>query len=384
MSTPISFKDQAISAFGKGFLIMGLQTPFVNPLNRISIVSSNTGFSSLKATKEIISGRIDNPTNPKSSFWNLHKGISGHLAKEIPRLSFKPFGAVILKPKIDEAFPSSPLKSSLVFASMMSLMEMVINPFDTIRVRLQAGQPLKTLFPQPIKQLYAGSLGNGARQFGTWGVFNFSGAHLDRFFSTLTTLDTKSFDGMATKSLIQAALLTTTVYPTFERLKNELQYNLSLKKVTSSLYKTTFTNIITKHGVIGLTHGLLPKIFSNAILVYGFNWLVENGKPKPITKYATLQIGSNLFENSLVRISKVKFLPKEEPTLHYNEYQRVLIPLQTGTLAKVDAEGNVVGQREFTRGCPVLSSKTDKTTLHGNINHGEKPLEFLVVEMKKN
>jgi hypothetical protein len=262
-------------------MIMGLQTPFVNPLNRISVVASHNAYSTYQTAQEIISGRIDNPTQPKWSLLNLQRGISGHFAKEIPRLAFKPFGAVILTPKMKELFPTNPLIESLAFAAVMTTMEMAINPADAVRVRLQSGQPLNTLRPRLIKQLYTGSLGNGMRQFGTWGIFRFSGTHLDRFFAEHTTLDTKSIDGMAAKSVMQAILLTSLVYPTFERLKNELQLNPSLGRESSSRYRAAFDSVIKRSGPIGLTHGLAPKIFSNAILTYGFNWLVENGKARP-------------------------------------------------------------------------------------------------------
>ena len=282
MTQDVSFKQQAFSAFGKGFAIMCLQAPFVNPLNRLSVVCSNTGYSTLFGLREILAGRIDNQQAPKRSLWNLQRGLPPHFYKEIPRLLIKPPGAAFLKPKVDEMFPSSPLKASMVFASIMSLMEIVINPFDTIRVRLQSGQSLSTLWPNPMKQLYAGSWGNFWRQFGTWGIFSFSGNYLDRALLENTTLNTKSFDGMAIKSMIQATLLTCAVYPIFERLKNELQYNPNLKKEGLSLYKAAFEGVIQRSGARGLAHGLLPKILSNFVLVYGFNWLIENGKAKPI------------------------------------------------------------------------------------------------------
>ncbi len=383
MTTGVSFKDQAVSAFSKGFIIMGLQTPFVHPLNRISVVCSNTGYSSLRAIREVYAGTIDSVDAPKRSFWNLHRGLSGHLVKEITRLSFKPFGGAILKPKIDQTFPLSPLKASIVFAGAMSCMEVLINPADTVRVRLQSGQSLNSFYPNPIKQLYAGSLGNFMRQFGTWGTYNFSGAHLDRFFREHTTLDPKSIDGMAVKSVIQAVLLTSLVYPTFERLKNELQYNKDIEKGVSSLYKASFNGVIKRRGVVGLVHGLFPKILSNTILVYGFNWIVENGKPKPIVNPTSLQIGSLIFENSLVRISKVTFPPKEDPVMHYNEYKRMIIPLQTGSLEKVSSQGAYLGQRSFTRGIPFMSPPTNKTELHGNINRGKESLSLLIVEIKQ-
>lgn len=131
-----------------------------------------------------------------------------------------------------------------------------------------------------------------------------------------------------------------------------------------------------------MTHGLVPKIFSNAILTYGFNWLVENGKSKPTPKLSTLQIGSNVFENSLVRISKVTFIPEAIPIMHHNEYPRIIIPLQTGILEKVNAHGEYIEQRAFTRGFPFKSPKTSPENPHGNINRGKDPLTFLIIEIK--
>jgi len=290
MPEPISFKDQATSAFIKGSIIMGIQTTGMHPLNRMSVVQSQTGKSISQVAKAIFSGKIDDPINPKKSFVNLYKGISGHVLKETVRLTFKPFGVVFLIPELNRIFPSSPLKASLSFAAVMSIFEIIINPADTIRVRLQSGQPLKSLWPNPVKQLYAGSLANGARQFGTWGVVNFSGTHLDRIFSEHTKLNTRTIDGMVPKSCIQAVLLTTVAYPPFERIKNELQIHASLSKGTTSPYKAAINNIFKRRGIVSFMDGFTPKILSNCIMVYGFNWLLENGKPKPLTEISTTKM----------------------------------------------------------------------------------------------
>ena len=68
--------------------------------------------------------------------------------------------------------------------------------------------------------------------------------------------------------------------------------------------------------------------------------------------------------------------------MHCNEYSRVIIPLQTGVLEQVNSQGTYVGQRAFTQGVPFLSSQTNPENLHGNINRGNEPLAFLIVEVK--
>lgn len=282
MTKPISLTDEAKSAFVTGLGIMALQTPFVKSLNRISVVSLNNSCSTIDATKAIYKGNvtekgtITEQGSSKPTLWNFQRGLSGHLVKELTRLGFKPLGAAMLKPRLDEAFPSSPLKASLIFAGTMSAAEMLINPADTARARLESGKPLSTFKSRPIKQLYAGSWGNGMRQFGTWAIFSYSGAHIDRLFSKHTNLDTTSFSGIAPKSIIQAFLFTNVVYPIFECPKTHLQIDPNIKG-----YAQVFNKVI-KQGAKGFMYGFVPKLFSNALLTYGFNWQIENAKAKQI------------------------------------------------------------------------------------------------------
>jgi len=269
-----SFKEQVMSTCKMGFAIMALQTPIVHPLNRMSVIGSDRGYSFYQSLHAIFKGTID---KQQPSLLHLYRGISGHVAKEVSRLMFKPLGA-LFKPKIDETFPLNPIKAAAVFAGIMAIMEMMINPFDTIRVRLQKGEPLSSLYPRPIKQLYAGSMGNGVRQFGTWGIFYLSGSHLDKLFRDQLNLDTQSIEGLIMKSCVQATLLTSVVYPLFERLKNELQCNPALLQETTP-YKAAFRQILQIKGPYGLLHGIAAKILSNAILTIGFNGLIEISRP---------------------------------------------------------------------------------------------------------
>lgn len=358
--------------------IMLAQAPIVHPLNRMSIVGSESGYSAAKAVREIVMGSID---KSPPSIQNLQKGFGWHLFKEGARIFGKSYGALLLT-ELNDKFPSSPAKASAIFAAAMAAYEMVINPADVARVFLQGGGSPSALWGKLRNDAYAGALGNGYRQFGTYGIYSYSGVHLDKFFTKNTSLDVTSFDGRAVKSVIQSALITAGVYPFFERLNNEILRDKNICAGERFRYLAICKEVMkTKGGVMALTHGMFAKMLSNSILVYGFNLSVDEGKRH--REFKPIQIGTGFFENSLVRISKVTVRPGEKPEMHNNEYDRVVFPLQSGSLTKVNDQGEVVGERVFTRGIPFKSSKTDKSNPHGNINFGKESISFLVVELKK-
>ena len=263
-----------------GGKIMLLQTPVVIGLNRVSVVCCYLDLPTKKSIQAIYLGEVDGLK--KSSLIHFSKGISGHLAKEISRLGFKTFG-LLGKPSLDRHFQSDPsgkVKSDLIFAGGLSLAEMLINPADTVRTVWQAGESLSLIEKGKVfSHLYKGAGANGIRQFGTWLGFPLSERVWTKVVEENTSVDPHSLSGIALKAVPQSFQVTTPVWG-FERLKNELQYHPTLNKTEnrSSRYMVAFNHILRTQGWAGFCRGFIPKVGSNAILVVGADYLLEQGR----------------------------------------------------------------------------------------------------------
>ncbi len=163
---------------------------------------------------------------------------------------------------------------------------MAINPVDTLRTVWQAGNNVTaSLKPGQslARHLYAGSLGNGARQFFTWFCYAYTVKVSTDVMKSTTNVDPHSITGIFLRSYPQSFGLTTSVY-LFERLKNELQYHPSLREKAmenrSYRYFTAFKHVIQTQGWRGMARGFYPKVLSNAVLIFGANILFEQGRKR--------------------------------------------------------------------------------------------------------
>lgn len=272
-NTAITTTQKIMQAIKTGSGIMLAQTPVVNALNQMSVVACRRNASSRVACYMIYRGDLNGGI---SSLWNFRAGIGGHLSKEIPRLIFKPAGLYLFKPWL--CTKMSPAQSDLAFAGTLSLTEILINPADTWRVNMQAGDKLERSF----RRLYAGSLGNGIRQFGTWWGFSYSDRKLNTGLQNYTSIDPHSSLGISVKAIPQSLFFTTLVYG-IERVKNEIQYNRQnalnpTNRITS--YRGAFHDVFHTQGWQGFFRGYPPKVLANAVLAAGATYLVEKGRQK--------------------------------------------------------------------------------------------------------
>jgi hypothetical protein len=269
-----STTKKIINAFSSGATIMLIQSPLVNAFNQWSVVACRYNLSTLQAFRHIFYGNAMQP-----SILHFRAGMGGHLSKEFPRVLFKSTGLYILVPYLSTQ-PLSPVTRELIFAGTLSSAEMIINPMDTWQVNVQAGKPLETSF----RALYAGSLGNGARQFITWWGFGYSNRKLNELLPKYAQIDPHSPLGIGAKTIPQALFLTSITYG-IERVKNEMQYNsrvytdiLGKDKTNKSKYVKAASNILLSQGFLGFTRGFFPKVGGNAILAAGSNILIEKGQ----------------------------------------------------------------------------------------------------------
>jgi hypothetical protein len=88
------------------------------------------------------------------------------------------------------------------------------------------------------------------------------------------------------------------------------------------------------------------------------------------------------FENDDVRVWRSLVLPNAPLTMHRHDHGRVIIPLQGGTMNIVPQNGPTeshvweVGHAYWLPAMP-------KGAMHEDVNAGTKPIEVVVVELKK-
>jgi quercetin dioxygenase-like cupin family protein len=83
-------------------------------------------------------------------------------------------------------------------------------------------------------------------------------------------------------------------------------------------------------------------------------------------------------ENERVRVMEWRFAPGAATGWHVHEYDYVIVPLATGRLKIVDADGNET-LAELTHGEPYSRAKG---TAHDVINASDGPFAFMEVEIK--
>ncbi len=259
-----------------GAELMMLQTPLVTALNRVSVVSGYKNVSGWKAAQNIYLGTIDQKTN--ASVFHFLRGGGWHLAKEGCRLGSKTYG-LMEKSSLNDRFKEKPLgwlKADLIFASSLSVWEMFINPVDTVKTMRQAGEKIGDIPKgQRLSHLYKGSTANGCKQFGIWMLYPLSNRICDGAIEGTTSVNPHELTGIFLKAIPQATIVTAPVW-IFERLKNELQYDLKAQ-YAQFRYAHVFQKVMKEQGTIGLLRGFGPKIASNTVLVLGANYVYELG-----------------------------------------------------------------------------------------------------------
>jgi len=89
------------------------------------------------------------------------------------------------------------------------------------------------------------------------------------------------------------------------------------------------------------------------------------------------------FENEYVRVWKSTILPKQPLTLHRHDHGRALISLNGGKLDVVDSAGKVLDTYRWERGKAYWLGPDPAGAHHADVNNGTRPIEVIVVELKK-
>ena len=89
------------------------------------------------------------------------------------------------------------------------------------------------------------------------------------------------------------------------------------------------------------------------------------------------------FENEQMKVWKSIILPKQPLTLHRHEHGRALVALTDGQLTVVDKDGKELNVYKLTKGTAMWLGVDPPGQMHADVNPGTKPVEVIVVELKK-
>ena len=89
------------------------------------------------------------------------------------------------------------------------------------------------------------------------------------------------------------------------------------------------------------------------------------------------------FENEHVRVWKSIIQPRQPLTQHRHEHGRTLIALTDGVLKVVDPTGNVLTTYDWKAGVAYWLDADPAGQTHADVNESTKPIEVIVVELKK-
>ena len=89
-----------------------------------------------------------------------------------------------------------------------------------------------------------------------------------------------------------------------------------------------------------------------------------------------------LLENKKVKAWKTVIMPNQPLKMHRHEYDRIVIGLKGGTLTKIEKTGEI-SKLIFENNKAYWLPKDPPNTFHADINESNKPIEVIVIELKK-
>jgi beta-alanine degradation protein BauB len=89
------------------------------------------------------------------------------------------------------------------------------------------------------------------------------------------------------------------------------------------------------------------------------------------------------FENDQMKVWKTIIMPKQPLTQHRHDHGRALIALTDGELQVVDKNGKRLDTYRWERGKAYWLGADPAGQTHADVNETSKPIEVIVVELKK-
>lgn len=230
----------------------------INMFNHVSVVGCRFDKGFWESTRMIYDG-----IKPElgQSVLNFGRGLTAHFSKEVPRATLNALNFYHLSPWLYDRY--EPRLAALGVSISAALAEVLINPFDTWRVNIQAGERLVFSLPK----LYAGSFLGGSRLFLTWQLYGET-KNLYQPWLTSKGVDPHSISGILLLSAFQSVTYTPLVYP-LERIKNHLQYRKGI--LDAAFGRKTLEamrEVVAQQSRVGLWRGCLAKIAVNTCFAF--------------------------------------------------------------------------------------------------------------------
>lgn len=89
------------------------------------------------------------------------------------------------------------------------------------------------------------------------------------------------------------------------------------------------------------------------------------------------------FENEHMRVWKSIIMPNQPLALHRHDHGRALIALTDGPLDVVNADGKTLSTYMWEKGKAYWLAADPKGETHADVNRLDRPIEVIVVELKK-
>ena len=89
------------------------------------------------------------------------------------------------------------------------------------------------------------------------------------------------------------------------------------------------------------------------------------------------------FDNEYVQVWKSIIMPKQPLTQHRHELGRALIALTDGQLKVIDPSGKLLTTYNWEKGKAYWLDADPAGQTHADVNETDKPIEVIVVQLKK-
>jgi quercetin dioxygenase-like cupin family protein len=89
------------------------------------------------------------------------------------------------------------------------------------------------------------------------------------------------------------------------------------------------------------------------------------------------------FENEQMKVWKSTVMPNQPLTFHRHDHGRAIVALTDGQLNMVGKDGKVLDTYNLTKGTAIWRGIDPPGRMHADVNPTAKPIEVIVVELKK-
>jgi hypothetical protein len=124
------------------------------------------------------------------------------------------------------------------------------------------------------------------------------------------------------------------------------------------------------------------KMFLLGALFASFIFWAGQAQQGAQTRHGEQTLRTPLLENDDVKVWKSVITPNAPLAMHRHEHPRVIVAMTGGTMKLVEQNGPTESHVWETGKAYWLPSNPPNT-MHADVNAGDKPIEVVVVELKK-